>query len=511
MARGKPFLAIVNIGSGTIVSRLFRLDSNDIFTSLSTLTTPSLGLSNKESGVFFSGDLSPKDYLFTYGSLSPSGNVDISAKNLPDLSMYRGYSASDGRRNAYLLRKSGLWGISAFDGQAANLFYWNEETTDLQALSGYLGTAQLFNEVVKGAVSEDDLYLARIQPPVSTVDGSLHIAVMQEYDENGFPKYLQSTLQATFTPTFPNGAVWHSNCVKFSFDTRRLFIAGYDTTADQSYVDMILLDTSTSPANAGTVPSNKMAKWKQRIVETIGQARCLAVHPNNRFVAVGFVTADGITATTRIYKVENDTLSLHTTLNGIGSGLDFTLDGKYLIDAIRKKVYTFSSSDVFTENLTMMANVPVGAVIQGISRHVDTQPVGELYDAGAELLLKSNPASLDLHLKYLDRYAFFQPHHSTINEVTNNGGFELNGMDIPVDGYPLNNIQTEKISGSRYRLKADNLASIGLVARSLRYAVIYDRTSGIPITLMNFHSTIEWEASSKITIPLTSGFVYYNK
>jgi len=141
----------------------------------------------------------------------------------------------------------------------------------------------------------------------------------------------------------------------------------------------------------------------------------------------------------------------------------------------------------------MLANIPTtNMAMQALNRSVDTRVFGELYSTGAELLLKTDPSTLDLRVKYLTYHAYFYPEHQTVSAVTGSGLFDIVDADIPSTGLPVTGVTSFKVDENKYLLKANNVGKIGSLAKAVRYALIYDETTQTPICLINFRETLEW-------------------
>lgn len=505
MARGKPYLATLQQGS----MRLYRLDANNVFTSLATTSITMDALSAKAADLRFTGDLAPYDYIRASG-LSISGNSTVQARTYA-LDLYSSVFNSGSFRpydRLFHFRKSGAF--STMDTLYNRIFHWRGDTTTIVGLLDRIpNNVAMANTNSYGNVSDDESYIFKV---LTTGSRQISFGSLSALDANSMPDYSgtgHAVIQNITLPAFPNLDFWKNDCIKFTPDNRKIVLSGYNTAMDSSFVDLITIDPAKAEPIAGTVPVDAL-QWRYRLTENIGQSKVVAIHPSNKYVAVGFVTMDGTTATTKIYEIQTKQLKLVKTLSGIGQCLSFTKDGRFLIDAARRKAYNYTGSD-FVENTTMMANIAAGQMVQALSDHLDQNPLASIYDQGLKFLLSGEDNRNNLFLKTLNRNAFFNPGHSTIAKVTNNGAFEFTGSDIPADGFPLANVSLTEINPTTFELKADNIKKIGLAARVVRSAVIYDKTSGVPVVFLNAQENLPWQVGTALQLPLSGGFVQYTK
>lgn len=294
---------------------------------------------------------------------------------------------------------------------------------------------------------------------------------------------------------------------RISDDNRYLAVARHNNSDNSSRIHLVKI-VSTSDILYSIASATTLV-----VTETDYKATAASFHPSSKFLAVGFTKNDGTAWLTKIYRREGDAFVLHQTLTGIGALLSFTADGKFLIDCATKKAYSVSLEELFTENLTMMANITAGSVRQAISDHSDIAGIGEVYNEGLARVVDGDIDFNNLYIMLLSKAARFNALHSTINAVTKDGLYEVTGLELAKGGIKLTNVRAEAVGTIRAAVKSDNAKQI-IVAndKTFKFAVIYDKTSGVPLTWLDFIDVFTAVQGTELTIDLsTNGILNYYK
>lgn len=238
-----------------------------------------------------------------------------------------------------------------------------------------------------------------------------------------------------------------------------------------------------------------------------------AFSPNRRHVAISWQTSGQ--PTTVIYRRTGNTFQPIQTLSGtFGSLLDFTADGRYLIDAANRRAFEYLEGE-FIEAVDLLANVNTGSTAQAISSHIDPpRGVGYFYnDAVPGLTLGSiNIESLKIAL--LSVGASFDKTHTTLDQVTGGGVHEVYGNGWPEGGKSLQNGRWEVRSPASVSIAFDDVTQI-IIEDTLRfnYAVIYDdsHVDKKPLIFIDFNGLQRAEKDSELKLTFgADGLILYS-
>lgn len=237
----------------------------------------------------------------------------------------------------------------------------------------------------------------------------------------------------------------------------------------------------------------------------LGTVQTIVPSRNNRFVAVGY--DDGTTKTTVILQRFGEVLREFARLPDMGTILNWTADGKYLIDSFSKKAYRYDGQKVFTDvSATMMVNVPANSVSQATSDHAPAPPTlidTQFYTAGLDSLVQKTFGTLKVAL--LSNAAVFDRTQTTATTVL---ASQVTGGTWPAGGITLNNVTYVSQTNSEI-IKADDLAVALNVPLTFRTLLIYDSTNNRPIMWQKFDADIAADADLQLNIKFSNGIVSF--
>lgn len=210
-----------------------------------------------------------------------------------------------------------------------------------------------------------------------------------------------------------------------------------------------------------------------------GSLQQIAMSPDNRFAAISVL--DGGVYKTRIYNRAGDYFQTYQDLTGIGQMIDFSEDGKLLVDTRQRACFRLVGTD-WQDHTSAMANIPVAIYSQTMSYgRTDAFGVARAYPNSLGELASGQVDLNDLKFTLLTSAGAFDPTDSVADfsaEVTTGrwpaGGLEMTGV-----------VGTETPSG--YSLAADDLTRIVFEsAMTARYGLIYEVATGKPLVHIDF-------------------------
>lgn len=218
----------------------------------------------------------------------------------------------------------------------------------------------------------------------------------------------------------------------------------------------------------------------------VGDVVHVACRFDSRYVAVSFNNAG--TYTTCIYKRQGGMLQKTNTLAGFGKLLEWSADGRFLIDGGLKKAYKRNSDATYTATDALMANLPASVVVQAVSGHERVPvPLGSLYSAAVEPLTLATYDADNIKVMLLNNSAIFTVSDTTSSAVSNAGAYEVSGHGWPVGGVPFENVDRAPINTSQVGLTADPARQIIFGGNiTFRKALIYDATNDTPLVFVDF-------------------------
>ena len=221
----------------------------------------------------------------------------------------------------------------------------------------------------------------------------------------------------------------------------------------------------------------------QSLILPAGVPHRVAMSPDTRMMALS--CKDGNSYTTNIFLRIGDYFLYQQTLQNFGGLLDFSGDGTLLVDCATRRAFALSGS-VFEDQSTVMVNIP--SLIQGqalSAGRVSPFADGFIYDESINRLARGEVDFNNLKITLLTNEATgFDTFHSTIEQVV--GDAEVTTGSWPAGGLPLENVQGVD-SGPTFDYTADPVSWIVMGSNLFaRYGVIYDATSGIPLSFIDF-------------------------
>lgn len=252
-----------------------------------------------------------------------------------------------------------------------------------------------------------------------------------------------------------------------------------------------------------------------RVTETFGFSYSLTMagpitsailSHNKRLLAVGFNDA-GIYKT-RFYSLNGGyaTEVLFLEESNIGKLLSWTGNDEYFIDLGSEKALkteVINRNLVITDASHIVAGIPI-PVAQACSIHnQNTSLHGYVYNSGNKSVIAGEVDTDNLRIYFLTEDATFFT-TDTINEVTNNGGYIVEGNGIPAGGILLEN--ADFVVDSRtsfFKLKADNISLITTANKTVGQMLLFDATNSIPIALYDFSSPVIFQTGGKVVIDVS--------
>lgn len=224
------------------------------------------------------------------------------------------------------------------------------------------------------------------------------------------------------------------------------------------------------------------SQWElmQELPLPAGAPEAIAMSPDGRALAVS--TLSGGVYATRIYRRIGDYFQpAQSDLSGVGALLDFSADGKLLVDSAKQSCFVMDASGVFIDNSAAMVNVPTAIAAQALSYgRVDPYGDAALYDVAPGLFADEAYDAGNLKLTLLTSAAAFDRTDSTPDfsaEVTTGGW--------PAGGVLLQNITSVSGPGV-FSLSADPVERVIIEsALTARYALIYDATNNKPLVFID--------------------------
>ncbi|ERP95705.1 hypothetical protein Q669_29495 [Labrenzia sp. C1B10] len=360
------------------------------------------------------------------------------------------------------------------------------ELSEVGSFTGHAGSATVDTSISNAgtvncmAVSPDLTLMFRGVDAVNTS----RVNVRNGNDANGDPSYGTSY------------AITHSAPIKLCAWTpdSRFVLLGTDA-ADT----LVFRRTGDNMAQVSTI--SEVGLVPRRIVAAF----------DNRTIAISY-TGGATTYLTKVYRRTGNTYDEVQEIANLGNLLDFSADGKMLVDAASRLAYQIDAGGVWQDvSATVMANIPTGVTSQAVSPHF-LAPKGTtyLYDVGL-LYLVNNGVDLGA-VKYmlLDNTASFDSTDATVNDVTNAGAAEVFGSGWPQGGLAIQNIMLVSKENGAAALTCDPFAQVIVGGDlSVRYGLIYSGTT--PIIFVDFQTEQTFLQNTEVSFETGSnGFVLYS-
>lgn len=241
-----------------------------------------------------------------------------------------------------------------------------------------------------------------------------------------------------------------------------------------------------------TYDGTDFTHYQQNLVVP-GPAHAIACSPDGRTVAISYDMTGSFQ--TRIYKRVGYYLSLTHTLPGnVGGLLNFSSDGKYLIDCGSKSIFERNAAANTWDALTgYLSPLPAGVQVQAVGIRPSTPVAGSLvYDGVTEDMAAGTFNAGNLRLVLLDASAVFDPAHTTLDQVTQSGARLVSNGNWPAAGKVLGSVAPITLPDGRVEFRAasalTHLASGS--ALSYRYGLIYDETQDSPVVFLDPRETV---------------------
>ncbi len=235
----------------------------------------------------------------------------------------------------------------------------------------------------------------------------------------------------------------------------------------------------------------------------IGNANAISIRYDSKWIAMSFNNA-GV-HTTCVYERIGGYLKKRQTLNTFGKTLQWSADGRFLLDSGQKKARLRAEDGSFSNVDTMMTNLPASVVVDAISDHV-AQPVpfANLYSAAIQAFTLQT-ADLDaIKLALLDGDYVFDA--SAGSAATILAADEVDGNNWPAGGVLMSNVQLVPGPGDLVSISFDPVIQIvtqgGLTYQSI---LIYDETNDTPLVFVTFGEDIVVPSNVTVTIASADG------
>lgn len=240
------------------------------------------------------------------------------------------------------------------------------------------------------------------------------------------------------------------------------------------------------------------------IVETgVGNANAIACRYDSKWVAISFNNAE--VYTTYVYERVGGYLKKRQTINTFGKTLQWTADGRYLLDSGQKKAQLRAEDGSFSNVDAKMANLPANVVVDAISDHV-AQPVpfANLYSAAIQAFSLQTLDVDGCKLALLDNTYVFDASAGSAAVI-------LAAAEVAENNWPVGGVQ---ITGLAFVAGPGDLASVtfdpieqivtqgGLTYQSI---LVYDETNDTPLVYATFGEDVVVPSNVTVTIESADG------
>lgn len=282
------------------------------------------------------------------------------------------------------------------------------------------------------------------------------------------------------------GAVWSKN---------GMYLLTYNTEVPSYGLTLLTRDEELTLVEYGNVPNPA----------GIGAPVAAAFSFDNRHVAVGY--ENGGVYTTVIFVRYGNILLERQRIGDMGMLLDFTEDGKILIDAGNKKAYE-NVGGTFTELVGFLSALPSNVRSQAISPHVSFITTTAKFYNGAVAPFVTGGIDFDaLKLVLLSEDAVFDQFDESLEDVTGAGEHEVYGDGWDEGGVELTNVQLVQRDENSAAIIADTIERI--IYREplvFRYGVLIEDDA--PRIWIDFGQQVSIMPNQKLTFDLqTLGIV----
>lgn len=221
-------------------------------------------------------------------------------------------------------------------------------------------------------------------------------------------------------------------------------------------------------------------------------------HPTDAYISVGYATGGGYA--TAIYAKAPLGLQLVHTIPGIGLDIQWTADGKYLIDAALGKALNFDLQDMSYVNADeIMVNVittDTEFLTSAISTHNDSETsYGRIYDEGFQSFFDQSLDYSNFKIYLVSNAYVFDSTHQGIASIAANviiGPEDMENVDFSY------NPTTKSMD-----LTSDNVMLYSTTTTAFRYIIILDGTNNILVSCYDYGGDFTTLANYNLHINLS--------
>lgn len=241
----------------------------------------------------------------------------------------------------------------------------------------------------------------------------------------------------------------------------------------------------------------------QQIDHPNGTFYAIGSDPHGKYLAIGWAVSGGYE--TRIYKRLGSFYQYQQTLAGMGRLLDFSADGRILVDGASRKIAVFNpGTSLYADDAAMAANLPTGTVAQAVSDHAPVlSATVDMYQAGLTLLAAGTFDMTDLKLTLATSAApAFDIAHDTLAEVL--GSAELTQGGWPAGGVPVENATADSTTPGVVVITGDDVERVIITSSAtFRYAVLHQ--NGTPLARYDFQEdrVVDQNSTAVFDMPST--------
>ena len=471
MASGRPKISIVNTtGSFAYANRIWQLDENNVFQLLQTMTFSSFASDDGGSNSIQSKFVRDSDYL-VLSYVNGAGSLVHTIYDAVSFATKETFTVVTYDPPYRFLRY-----IQAFT-DAFKHYMTHKGNTGLQ-----LYLRELSARTATYSVSE-----TAVNPPFAAATWTKYVRVSKtaKYAFRGRDNARGITTSAFAYRTSDNNTkawVWSSEIAltldnsasaAFSPDEKNLY------HGSSTGIFTIYETTATGVNLIGTLSLGSSIK-------------SIAVHPNGKFVAIGFGTT-----TINMYSRVGNTLTFLYSISNAGNMLQWSEDGSLLFDLGLAKAYTFNKTDgtYVDVSSTMMANVATyvaqTAIVGDVSTHINSNTrYGQVYAEGLSLVTGGTLDSDTYKAIFLNNsYSF-----SASDTYASLASKTLAEVDVDV---------STSVSGSKLSINTTQAAYVSSGAVEAGGIAIYSVTSGKLFTYYDLADSLI--LASGDTVRLMSG------
>jgi hypothetical protein len=235
----------------------------------------------------------------------------------------------------------------------------------------------------------------------------------------------------------------------------------------------------------------------------VGNAVAISIRYDSKWIAISFNNA-GV-YTTCVYERVGGYLKKRQTINTFGKTLQWTADGRYLLDSGQKKARLRAEDGSFSNADAIMTNLPATIIVDAVSDHV-AQPVpfANLYSAAIQAFSLQTADTAAMKLALLDNTYVFDAQAGSAATIL--AAVEVDGNNWPAGGVLMSNVAYAAGPGDLASITFDPVEQIvtqgGLTYQSI---LIYDETNDTPLVYVTFGEDIVVPSNVTVTIASADG------